>query len=100
MSIRSNNATEAAIDLGRVFDQGQFKLVYKGTYTRGERRGEECVAKIFKTGSVYEDSFFEHELAVVQKALQIVDNFNNAGLINHRIILNQPQIWTFTENLL
>ncbi|TPX55289.1 hypothetical protein PhCBS80983_g05442 [Powellomyces hirtus] len=77
---------------------GQFKLVYAGTYTAGERKGEACVSKVFKTGAVFEDSFFKHELDVVAKALQLVQQFNDAKLIDRKILVNQPEIWQFEES--
>lgn len=97
-SLRENDSTRANINAQFIFGTGQFKLVYKGVYTQGSRTGQECVAKVFKTGSVYEDSFFAHELAVVQKALQIIQRFNDANLINRKIILNQPAIWEYEHD--
>ena len=92
---RQNNATKAEVYLSQVFATGGFKIVYKGKYTEGERKGEECVAKIFKTGSVFEESYFAVELKVVAKALQIINNFNNDNIINKEIWLNEPTVWTF-----
>ncbi|KAI8918451.1 hypothetical protein DFJ77DRAFT_530399 [Powellomyces hirtus] len=70
---------------------GQFKLVYAGTYTAGERKGEACVSKVFKTGAVFEDSFFKHELDVVAKALQLVQQFNDAKLIDRKSLSTNPR---------
>ena len=53
-----NNASRASIDETIIFAEGAFKNVYKGAYTEGERKGEECVCKEFKTGSVFEESYF------------------------------------------
>ncbi|OQR83100.1 hypothetical protein THRCLA_23179 [Thraustotheca clavata] len=53
---RDNNSTLASVDSSFVFAQGGFKIVYKGEYVTGERCGEPCVCKEFKTGSVDEDS--------------------------------------------
>ena len=32
--------------------------------TKGERAGEKCVGKIFKSGSAFEESYFANELKV------------------------------------
>ena len=92
---RKNNALKAGMDLSKIYSSGGFKNVYKGKYTEGERKEQECVAKVFKTGSVYEESFFASELKVVAKALQIINRFNNDGIINKEIWLNEPAVWTF-----
>ena len=74
---RQNNATKASIDRTKIYSTGSFKNVYKGVYIEGERKGQECVAKIFKSGSVFESSYFAVELKVVAKALQLINKFNN-----------------------
>jgi hypothetical protein len=92
---RENNASEAEINLDYVFATGAFKYVYKGRYTKGRRAGQECVCKIFKSGSVFEESYFRVELDVVAKALEVVNSFNKDKVINKSIWLNKPTIWTF-----
>ena len=77
-----------------IFAEGAFKNVYKGKYTEGERKGEECVCKEFKTGSVFEESYFNNELKVVAKALAIINQFNKDGVITKGIWLNQPAVCT------
>ena len=95
---RQNDAHAAVADRSKIYATGGFKNVYKGKYTAGQRQGEECVIKMFKSGSVFEESFFAVELKVVAKALQIINKFNNDGLIDKPIWLNEPTIWTFTES--
>jgi hypothetical protein len=56
------------------------------------------VAKMFKTGSVFEDSYFAADLKVVAKALQIINNFNNDHVINKPIWLNEPTVWSFESD--
>ncbi|OQR88425.1 hypothetical protein THRCLA_10336, partial [Thraustotheca clavata] len=92
---RENNATKATIDKSYIFAQGGFKNVYKGRYTKGKRAGQACVSKEFKTGSVFEESYFKHELKVVAKALELINSFNDTGIINKKIWLNNPTIWTY-----
>ncbi|XP_032785392.1 alpha-protein kinase vwkA isoform X1 [Daphnia magna] len=94
---RQNKATDAKIDTTTIFASGAFKIVYKGKYTKGERAGEECVCKIFKSESVFEESYFQEELKVVAKALEIVNMFNRDKHINQKILLNEPDVWTFTS---
>jgi hypothetical protein len=75
------------------FAQGEFRYVYRGKYDKGERIGEECVRKEFKTGCVYESSFFRNDIKAVQRAAQIVKKFNALGLLNKPIYVNEPEVW-------
>jgi hypothetical protein len=95
---RTNNATKATIDTSSIFARGTFKNVWQGRYTKGIRTGQKCVAKEFKTGSVFEAHYFEEELNVISRAQKIIDNWHNASIINQRIILNTPEIWTYIES--
>jgi hypothetical protein len=90
---RENNATRAEID-ELICARGSLKNVYKGKYTQGERAGEDCVCKHFKSGSAFEESYFQLELEVVEKALEIINNFNKGKVIDQTIWLNKPGIWT------
>ncbi|KAH9892305.1 protein kinase-like domain-containing protein [Xylariomycetidae sp. FL2044] len=94
---RKNNASSATVDRSRIFASGTFKNVWRGTYTVGAREGEDCVCKEFKTGSVYEDSYFDEELKVVRRAQTIIDDWNRAGVIRQTILLNDPQIWVYED---
>lgn len=94
---RENNSTKAEINTIVLFAEGAFKNVYLGKYTEGSRKGEECVCKIFKSGSVFSESFFANDLKVVAKALEIVNKFNSLKVITRQIWLNVPTIWTFLE---
>lgn len=78
-----------------IFARGTFKNVWRGVYTNGPRKGQNCVAKEFKTGSVYEDHYFDEELAVMSKTQKIIDAWHDADIINRRILLNTPQIWEY-----
>lgn len=95
---RQNNATSARIDNTIISATGSFKNVYKGKYTEGERAGEDCVSKIFKSGSVFEESYFAVEMKVVARALQVINNFNADRIINKSIWLNEPTVWTYVES--
>jgi hypothetical protein len=95
---RKNDATKANVHCAVMHASGAFKNVYKGVYTIGERQGEQCVAKRFKSGSVFENAYFDVELKVVAKSLEIINNFNNDGLIDKPIWLNEPTVWEFEES--
>jgi hypothetical protein len=53
-----------------------------------------CVCKWFKTGEVYEDTFYEKDLKAVEKAQEFIDAFNDLQLAN-TIHLNRPTVWQF-----
>ncbi|KAG7667698.1 hypothetical protein Ndes2526B_g01909 [Nannochloris sp. 'desiccata'] len=96
-SSRENRATRSNIDKSRIFASGANMHVYKGVYTRGERSGEECVSKVFKTGSVFENAFFAAELKVVDEARSIIETFNAQRILsNSTILVNIPEVWEFT----
>jgi hypothetical protein len=60
----------------------------------GPRNGELCVVKEFKTGSVFEASFFETDLKTVSKAGRLVEAFNNENIVSNRhVYLNKPKVW-------
>ncbi|RWA09763.1 hypothetical protein EKO27_g5355 [Xylaria grammica] len=92
---RKNNATRASIFLNHAFASGTFKNVYVGRYTAGERAGERCVAKEFKTGSVFQEHYFNEEMSVIRRTQEVIDDWWNAGIIGRRIFLNTPAVWTY-----
>ncbi|RYP80011.1 hypothetical protein DL770_006413 [Monosporascus sp. CRB-9-2] len=94
---RNNDATRANIE-GGLFASGNFKNVKRGVYTAGERIGQECVAKEFKTGSVFEDHYFNEELAIIDRTQKIIDNWHDAGIIDRTIVLNTPTIWVYENS--
>jgi hypothetical protein len=97
-SARRNQASESTYAhdaLDKPFAQGAFRLVGKGLYVKGLRAGEACVVKWFKSGSVFEASFFAHDMEVVRKSLELIELWN-AESINF-ISLNTPEVWTFTK---
>ena len=95
---RTNNASKATINTSSIFAHGTFKNVWQGIYTKGIRAGQKCVAKEFKTGSVFEAHYFEEELNVISRTQKIIDNWHSASIINQRIILNTPEIWIYEES--
>ena len=90
--LRKNEASEAS-DLKEPPFVGGFKNVHKHLYSEGSRKGEFCVWKVFKIGSVFADSYFGAELKVVKETAEIVDKFNRANVSRLKILVNQPAVW-------
>ena len=78
-----------------MFGQGTFRNVYADEYTVGRRKGQPCVCKVFKTGGVFEDSFFESDIKTVEKTLHIVAQWNNLGFVDKTVQVNKGTVWTF-----
>ncbi|KAJ7301279.1 kinase-like domain-containing protein [Mycena albidolilacea] len=93
---RLNNSTRAEIDQSQVFATGTFKNVWKGIYTVGARTGQPCVAKEFKTGSVYESHYFEEEMNVIRLTQVVIDAWHAEQIIDSDIRLNTPEIWKYS----
>lgn len=94
---RRNNSTQATFtyhDLQHPFAPGGFRWVAKGVYTEGGRAGEQCFAKWFRTGHVFEASFFDGDIKAMDKAHELVREFNNKRFIDRIIQVNIPEVWT------
>ena len=108
-AVETKNLSYYAITLQQKWNQGAFRWVHKGKYvpdprvpgdTGGPQNGQLCVLKEFKTGSVYEESFFQTDLETVEKTQEIVTAFNSINQFQHgfagdrkRVMLNRPQVW-------
>lgn len=93
---RRNNSTQAEIqpeDLNNPFAEGALRLVAKEKYVMGERKGQACVAKWFKSGTVYEVVYFKDDIKAAEKALEILEKWNASGFINRHAYLNMPEVW-------
>lgn len=98
---RYNNSETSSIPnsaLQDPFAQGAFRWVAKGRYTSGTRQGQACVVKWFKTGAVFSDDYFTLDIKAVDKALEIVNRFNQLSIINKIVKINVPQVWYFTND--
>jgi hypothetical protein len=95
-SARLNHSERGTAETSVLYASGAFKNVYKGKYKDGERAGQECVSKVFKERGALEQQYFDAELAVVAKAMQIIDRFNKDRIIDKPIWLNQPELWQFS----
>jgi Alpha-kinase family len=78
-ALRAHFTTQA---LRKPFAAGAFRWVAKGKYTQGARAGEACVCKWFKSGATFEESFFTLDILAVSKALEILESWNDAKLVN------------------
>jgi hypothetical protein len=97
---RYNQANKASIPnsaLENPFAQGAFRWVAKGSYTSGRRQDEACVVKWFKTGAVFSEDFFTLDIKAVDKALEIVNRFNQLNTVNKLVKINIPEVWSFTD---
>ncbi|KAL7624654.1 hypothetical protein AAE478_006224 [Parahypoxylon ruwenzoriense] len=94
----SNSAHIPDDELDDPFAQGAFRWVAKGTYASGPRRGQACVVKWFKTGAVFEADYFILDIKAVDKALEIVNRFNELNIVNKTVKINVPAVWVFDEN--
>ncbi|CAM9489395.1 unnamed protein product, partial [Heterosigma akashiwo] len=92
----ANRATFTAHDCKYPFAQGAHRYCAKGRYTSGTRKGQLCVTKWFKTGGVFEEHFFEHDIKASDKAVDLVREWNNRGFINKTIQVNVPEVWTWS----
>jgi len=95
---RLNNAFRASFadeDLDSPFAQGAFRWVAKGVYDKGMRKGEPCVAKWFKTGISFEEKYFATDLFTVNKAIEIIEKWNNSRLISQHVMVNKAEVWEF-----
>ena len=101
ITARRNNAHRASFtsySLDNPFAEGAFRWVAKGKYTHGERAGQPCVCKWFKTGSVVESHFYASDIEASKKAVELISQWNEEGVISKVIQVNLPQVWTFEED--
>ncbi|KAK0646915.1 kinase-like domain-containing protein [Cercophora newfieldiana] len=94
----SSNATFTTSALSHPFASGAFRFVAKGRYTTGARAGQAAVTKWFKTGTVFESDYFTLDIKAVDKALEIVNRFNQLNIGSKTIQVNVPGVWTFTSD--
>ncbi|KAK4194845.1 kinase-like domain-containing protein [Triangularia verruculosa] len=91
----SNRGALKPSQLNNPFAQGAFRMVAKARYTVGERKGQPCATKWFKTGAVYSSDFWELDIKAVHKALEIINLFNDSKMVNVAVKLNMPTVWRF-----
>lgn len=96
---RENNASKSTTNWDVPIGEGRFRKVFKGKYTVGERVGQAQVSKIFKDGTeAFEDSFFAQDLAVVEKAIEVVEAFNKVKQFTQFVQVCKPAVWHRTDS--
>ena len=75
------------------FAEGSFRFVKRGTYVGGPQHGEPCAVKYFKTGSVYEERFFNEDIKAVNRSKEIITAFNQARIVDKPIHMNEAKVW-------
>ena len=93
----SKSASIPTYELEHPFAEGAFRWVAKGSYTSGPRQDEACVVKWFKTGAVFEADYFTLDIKAVDKALEIVNRFNELGIVKKSVKINVPAVWQFDK---
>ena len=76
-SQQDETGTSASVNLSRMHGQGAFKDVYKGVYTAGTRRGEDCVVKKFRASARFNEDWFNLDIKAAWKAGEIIAKFNS-----------------------
>jgi hypothetical protein len=94
----ANWATHDNDDLEHPFASGAFRWVAKGRYTNGERAGQACVSKWFKSGAVFSADYFTLDIKAVDKALEIANRFNQLDIADKPVKINVPAVWRFTDD--
>lgn len=84
-------------ELEKPFAEGSFRRVAKGTYTAGPRTGQLMVCKWFKTPSFKDDKYIKHDLKAVDKALEIISQWNVATSTKIPVRLNKPEVWILRD---
>jgi hypothetical protein len=88
------NHSDLAGDYGfRPFAEGGLRWVYKGKYLDGERKGQACVSKEFKSGVVFEDDYFKLDIMAIDKALDIANRFNQLNVVDKPVKINVATVW-------
>jgi hypothetical protein len=90
----SSSSTCSRQDLDYPFAQGSFRWAAQGVYTNGPRCNQPCVWKWFKQGSVFAADYFRFDIKAVEKAIQVVGDFNAARVIDAPITINRATVWT------
>lgn len=80
------------------FVQGAFRWVAKGAYVDGGRQGQACVCKWFKAGGTMDSDYFTLDIKSVDKALEIINHFNQLNILNKTVKVNVPEVWVWGGN--
>lgn len=72
---------------------GTFKDVYFGKYTNGPRSNQPCVEKRVRAGQMSAKDLCANETAINEKALSIIQKFNDAEFWQIEFYLNFSEVW-------
>lgn len=96
-SSRMNNALAARVrgtELVGPYARGRLCYVARGVYTSGERNGQICVIKWPRSRQAYLINTFEDCIRAANYILPIVRSWNAERIIDQRIRVNVPDLWT------
>mmetsp|Transcript_12464 Transcript_12464/g.41039 ORF Transcript_12464/g.41039 Transcript_12464/m.41039 type:complete len:423 (+) Transcript_12464:7-1275(+) len=77
------------------FSEGTFRRALKGVFVDGERKGQPCVNKEYKPEVVPAwavDDQIKADLKCVEFATEMAIAFNELGLVEHPVRVNQPKV--------
>ncbi|CAP60193.1 uncharacterized protein PODANS_1_5070 [Podospora anserina S mat+] len=95
---RANEAKFTQNSMANPFVQGAFRWVAKGAYVDGGRQGQACVCKWFKAGGTMDSDYFTLDIKSVDKALEIINHFNQLNILNKTVKVNVPEVWVWGGN--
>ena len=97
---REINCTETKVtDWNEVYAQGTFKNVFKGVFCNGPRTNQPCVTKVLRRSAGCGVEYYDNELTIVRKTLELVTRFNQLDHIPMFVYVNIPEIFsTCTHN--
>lgn len=94
--------TSGQCSWGEFLAAGEERNVFAAVYSKGPRKGEAAVIKVFKTGSVFESKCFDKDIRSVEKAAVLIKQFNTfydsytvGGAGVPRFYLNKPEVWDY-----
>lgn len=90
---RQNLGTSVRIDYKDQIGSGTFKDVYLGVYKEGPRSNQPCVQKVVRPGAGDADFIFDKEQAIVDKAIILIERFNDVDVWHVAVYLNMPTIF-------
>ena len=81
------------VDRSTVVGSGAFRIVYEGTFVGGNRNGQECVCKRFKSryaGLAIE--YFRSDFEIIDRALSIIESWNEHCEYGLEILMTRGSI--------
>eukprot|EP00892_Ulva_mutabilis_P012515 jgi/Ulvmu1/9636/UM054_0068.1 len=87
---RQNLGNSVSIDYKDQIGTGSFKNVYRGVYREGPRSNQPCVQKLVRPGAGDADFIFDNEQAIVDKAVELIQRFNDIDVWAVAVYLNMP----------